>query len=56
MSVIIYVDTPDFLKPRTHEEKKTWIRKYIGELHEELALYWEAMELEKKIREYKSKK
>lgn len=46
---------PNFLKTPTHEEKKSSIKKYIGELHEELALYWEAMELQRKIKEFKSK-
>ena len=49
-------DLPEFLRTPTHEEKKSSIKKYIGELHEELALYWEAMWLQKKIRDFQSKK
>ena len=33
------IDLPEFLRTPTHEEKKSSIKKYIGELHEELALY-----------------
>lgn len=43
---------PEFLKTKTHEEKKKWIRKYIWELREELTLYSEANELLKKVKEY----
>lgn len=50
------IDLPEFLRTPTHEEKKSSIKKYIGELHEELALYWEAMWLQQKIRDFQSKK
>ena len=34
-------------------ENIPWIKKYISELSEELKLYWEAMELQKKINKFK---
>ena len=45
----------DLFKMPTHEEKVHWIKKYVWELHEELKLYAEAMELQKKVNEFKSK-
>ena len=50
-----YQENPEWLKDKPHIEKVTGMKKYIWELHEELQLYWEAMELEKKIREFKNK-
>ena len=47
--------TPEWLKDKTHQQKKTTIKQYIWELHEELKLYWEAMELQRKIKEFKNK-
>ena len=47
--------TPEWLKDKTHQQKKTTIKQYIWELHEELNLYWEAMELQRKIKEFKNK-
>ncbi len=55
ISIGIIQANPEFLKEKTHEEKKSSIRKYIGELHEEISLYAEAIELQNKIRKFKSK-
>ena len=54
--IYLYSENPDWLKSKPHEEKITWIRKYIWELHEELKLYWEAMDLQKRINEFKKQK
>jgi len=40
----------------TPKEKETRLKKYIGELSEELELYWEAKALERKIRDMQNKK
>jgi len=40
----------------THKEKETRLKKYIGELSEELELYWEAKALERKVRDMQNKK
>lgn len=48
--------TPEWLKPKPHAEKISSVKKYIGELHEELSLLGEAIALQKKISEFKSKK
>lgn len=55
ISVFIYIETPDFLKEKTPEQKKAWLKKYIWDLHEELSLLWEAYALQKKISEFRSK-
>lgn len=40
----------------TVREKETRLKKYIGELSEELELYWEAKALERKVRDMQNKK
>ena len=52
ITIIIQHD-PKFLKTKTHEEKKQWLKKYIWELHEELSLCKEADDVLKKVQEYK---
>ena len=53
--VWIYQETPDFLKEKTHAEKKTKLGTYIGELNEELNLYAEARDLESRIDKLRKK-
>lgn len=45
-----------FFKKETKIEKETKLKKYIGELNEEIELYNEAKALEKKIVELQNKK
>lgn len=54
ISWYINIETPSWLEPKTHEEKVTWIKKYTAELKEELNLYAEVMELQKKIKDFKN--
>lgn len=42
-----------FLKSVPREEKIRWVKKYVWELHEELKLYAEAIELQKKVNDFK---
>jgi hypothetical protein len=45
----------DFLLPVEHEEKVSSVKQYIWELQEELRLYADAKELEKRINELRKK-
>lgn len=53
MWISIGVMSDWFLKSVPREEKVQWVKKYIGELHEELKLYAEAVELQRKVNDFK---